>query len=109
MDNKKLFGFCGLFGSNRVRVLKVVRVTKRSGCSVDFVEKMWKSLWGNRWEICGKVFGILWKSKFYTKNKQVFRINGVYSGKISNGFAHKKNRGMSEVLHIFHNVYYYNY
>ena len=53
-----LFGFCGCLGFCGVRFLPHVRVAGCSVCSVDFVEKMWRSLWGKRWENCGICCGI---------------------------------------------------
>ena len=42
--NASVFGFLSLFGYFNVRVLAFVRVFDCSGCSVDFVDKMWESL-----------------------------------------------------------------
>lgn len=57
--NASVFGFLSLFGYFNVRVLAFVRVFDCSGCSVDFVEKLWRSLWGKRWENCGFCCGIV--------------------------------------------------
>ena len=35
-----------------------------SGCSVDFVEKLWESLWGKRWENEEKLCGKEWIGRF---------------------------------------------
>lgn len=49
-SSMRLFGFCGLFGFS----CSGFSETSCSVCSVDFVEKMWRSLWGSRWEKMGK-------------------------------------------------------
>ncbi len=108
MDKADLFGFCDVFGFYIVRVLRRVRVQVRSVCTVDFVEKMCKNLWGSWWESGGKKLEILWKSKFYTKNVNDLHLKLGGSGKIYQGFTHRNNRGMGGVLHIFH-IVYYNY
>ncbi len=53
-----LFGLvCSGFCLQRVN-------TGCSGCSVDFVEKMWESLWGKRWENEEKLCGKEWIGRF---------------------------------------------
>ena len=70
MDNYRgnwsLFGFSDLFGflcsgfeKARLENCVVVYKPECSGCSVDFVEKLWRSLWGKRWEKCGICCGII--------------------------------------------------
>lgn len=61
-----MFGFCGCSGFWSVRFLLDVRVLLRSGCSVDFVEKMWRSLRKTLWKIRGKNCLKLWKNEFST-------------------------------------------
>ena len=107
--NASVFGFLSLFGYFNVRVLAFVRVFDCSGCSVDFVEKMWESLWGKRWEneekLCGKEWigrfldcfcGII---KFFTSRVEKF-CGWIYT-------CNYLCKG--GVLHIFHIDYYYNY
>ena len=62
MDNYRgswsLFGFAGLFGFKCSGFCGRRDIVSCSGCSVDFVEKLWRSLWGKRWENCGICCGI---------------------------------------------------
>lgn len=95
-----LFGFSIMFGFFCVRFLPRVRVhacsgcarkvaaprlTEKlfsvmlgylpcSGCSVDFVEKLWESMGKSLWKCRGKSFLDLWKNGFYTTRWIFFHV-----------------------------------
>lgn len=81
-----LFGFCGCSGFCGVRFLPHVRVAGCSVCSVDFVEKMWRSLGKTLWKLCGKSFIKLWKSEFYTIRWIIFHETKWLCGKFYHWF-----------------------
>ena len=70
MDNYRgswsLFGFLDLFGFKCSGFCGRRDIVSCSGCSVDFVEKLWESLWGKRWEneekLVGKMWNLLWNN-----------------------------------------------
>lgn len=83
-----MFGFLSVFGFNNVRFLELVRVPDRSVCSVDFVDKMWRSLWESLCVRCGKNCGKVVGREFYTENSGVLHIEGDLVEKYPLRFAH---------------------
>lgn len=80
-----------------------------SGCTVDFVEKMWISLWASRWKKLGK-------SCAKVEHGQI--LSGFCGiKKFFAGLVEKFYRWIytcfylckSGVLHSFHRAYYYDY
>lgn len=87
--NASVFGFLSLFGYFNVRVLAFVRVFDCSGCSVDFVEKLWENLRKTLWINCGKRFLDLWKKWFYTTRGLVFHELCKIVESFTRDFTHK--------------------
>lgn len=109
MGSEVCSGFIMLFGFCCSGISSTWRIIPRSGCSVDFVDKMWgslrESLWGSWWKRLG---GFVEKKVLHiivVKNPQY----EAECGKISKRFTHRKNRGNYGVLHVLHRAYYYNY
>lgn len=73
------------------------------------VEKLCESVWGNVWEMCGKVstwlrFGRVFR-RFWGKVRVIRKKGGKFYQRIYTVVLPCKIR----VLHIFHRPYYYNY
>lgn len=78
-----LFGLvCSGFCLQRVN-------TGCSGCSVDFVEKLWENLRKTLWINCGKSFLDLWKKWFYTTRGLVFHELCKIVESFTRDFTHK--------------------
>lgn len=80
-----------------------------SVCSVDFVENLCKSLRKTLWRKRGKSFLILWKSEFCTIWWKIIHAFRTICGKFYYWFCTRIFPCKSEVLHIFHRDYYYDY
>lgn len=109
MGNVICSGFILLFGFYCSGYFSIWGVILRSGCSVDFVDKMWEnlreSMWASWWK---KLGGFVEKKVLHIivgKNPQ-YEVN---CGKIFRRFTHRCNRGNYGVLHVLHRAYYYNY
>lgn len=59
-----------------------------SVCSVDFVEKLCKSMWASLWEKRGKVFQKLWESEFCTYLRINMHSLWINVERFASGFAH---------------------
>lgn len=116
MDNRGLFGFCEMFGFScsgfaniGLQYYKTFCDSLRSVCSVDFVEKLCKSLRKRLWETRGKLSTKWSKWEFCTKKWAILHILNDFVESFAGGFAQRFVSVKWGVLHIFHRAYYYNY
>jgi len=84
-----VFGFWKLFGSSCSGFGQRRGKPCCSVCSVDFVEKLWESLWVKRWKGCGKVSTFLANGWFSTKKAVSLHIIRKLEESFPNGFTQR--------------------
>lgn len=71
-----------------------------SACTVDFVEKLWRNLWGSRWENCGFYCGIVQtETRGCGKNRFFAGLVEKFCGWIYTWFYLCKGGGFAQFPH----------
>jgi len=99
-----LFGFvCSGLGNTGLEKCVVICERQCSGCTVDFVEKMWENLWGSRWENCGRRCGkgqiVMFLHSLCEKNKKIRSRSGKFCGWICTWFYLCEGGGFAQFPH----------
>jgi len=105
-----MFGFiCSGFQNAWLEKCVVIYERQCSGCTVDFVEKLWENLWGSRWENGGKKCGKKQDAVILCDLCGIYDFFRSCGGKICRGICTWFYLCKIVVLHNFHRVYYYDY